>query len=117
MAISEAFTSSSSTIGTNEFDLPNANTTISVQTSDGIYQAFLDLNNLETGDEFRFRIYEKAVAPGTQRVVQEVVFSNAQNTEPVYVTPALTLLHGWTMTIKKNVGGDRIIPYSIRKVA
>jgi hypothetical protein len=116
MAISEAFNGSAS-IGTTEYDLPSASTTISAQTTDGIYQLFLDLNALASGDEYRLRIYEKVQSSSTQRVVQEVIFSGAQTTEPVYVTPAILFLHGWTFTLKKNFGTDRTINWSIRSVA
>lgn len=117
MAISEAFNGSAS-IGTTEYDLPSASTTISAQTTDGIYQLFLDLSALVSGDEFRLRIYEKVQSGSTQRVVQEVIFSNAQTTEPVYVTPAILFLHGWTFTVKQNFGAAaRTINWSIRSVA
>jgi len=117
MAISEAFNGSAS-IGTTEYDLPSASTTISAQTTDGIYQLFLDLNALASGDEYRLRIYEKVQSSSTQRVVQEVIFSGAQTTEPVYVTPAILFLHGWTFTVKQNFGAAaRTINWSIRSVA
>jgi len=117
MAISEAFNGSAS-IGTTEYDLPSASTTISAQTTDGIYQLFLDLNALTSTEEYRLRIYEKVQSSSTQRVVQEVIFSNAQTTEPVYVTPAILFLHGWTFTVKQNFGAAaRTINWSIRSVA
>lgn len=115
MAISEAFNGSAS-IGTTEYDLPSASTTVSAQTTDGIYQLFLDLNALTSTEEYRLRIYEKVQSSSTQRVVQEVIFSGAQY-EPVYVTPSLLFLHGWTFTLKKNFGTDRTINWSIRSVA
>jgi len=115
MAISEAFNGSAS-IGTTEYDLPSASTTVSAQTTDGIYQLFLDLNALTSTEEYRLRIYEKVQSSSTQRIVQEVIFSGAQ-AEPVYVTPALLFLHGWTFTVKKNFGTDRTINWSIRSVA
>lgn len=116
MAISEAF-AGNPTVGTTEYDLPSASTTLSAQTTDGIYQLFIDLNALTSTEEYRLRIYEKVQSSGTQRVVQEVIFSGAQTTEPVYVSASMLLLHGWTMTLKKNQGTDRAIPYSIRQVA
>lgn len=115
MAISEAFAGSAS-ISTTEYDLPSASTSLSAQTTDGIYQVLLDLNALTATEEYRLRIYEKVRSTSTQRVVQEVIISGAQ-TEPVYVTPALLLLHGWTVSLKKNQGTDRTIEWSIRSVA
>lgn len=115
MAISEAFAGSAS-ISTTEYDLPSASTTLSEQTTDGIYQVFIDLNALTSTEEYRLRIYEKTRSSSTQRVVEEVIISGVQN-EPNYVTPALLLLHGWTVTLKKNQGTDRTIEWSIRSVA
>lgn len=115
MAISEAFSGSAS-ISTTEYDLPSASTTLSAQTADGIYQVFLDLNALTATEEYRFRIYEKTRSTDTQRVVEEVIISGVQS-QPVYVTPALLLMHGWTYTLKKNQGTDRTINWSIRQVA
>jgi hypothetical protein len=115
MAISEAFNGSAS-ISTTEYDLPSASTTLSAQTTDGIYQVFIDLNALTATEEYRLRIYEKTRSSSTQRVVEEVIISGVQN-EPNYVTPALLLLHGWTVTLKKNQGTDRTIEWSIRSVA
>lgn len=115
MAISEAFNGSAS-ISTTEYDLPSASTTLSAQTTDGIYQVFIDLNALTSTEEYRLRIYEKTRSSSTQRVVEEVIISGVQN-EPNYVTPALLLLHGWTVTLKKNQGTDRTIEWSIRSVA
>lgn len=115
MAISEAFSGSAS-ISTTEYDLPSASTTLSAQTTDGIYQLFLDLNALTATEEYRFRIYEKTRSADTQRVVEEVIISGVQS-EPIYVTPALLLMHGWTYTLRKNQGTDRTINWSIRQVA
>lgn len=115
MAISEAF-SGSFAVSTTEYDLPSASTTLSSQTTDGVYQVFLDLNALTSTEEYRLRIYEKTRSSSTQRIVEEVIISGAQ-TQPVYVTPALLLLHGWTVTLKKNQGTDSTIEWSIRQVA
>lgn len=115
MAITEAF-SGSFAVSTTEYDLPSASTTLSSQTTDGVYQVFLDLNALTATEEYRLRIYEKTRSSSTQRIVEEVIISGAQ-TQPVYVTPALLLLHGWTVTLKKNQGTDRTIEWSIRQVA
>jgi len=116
MAISEAFNGSAS-IGTTEYDLPSASTTKSSQTTDGIYQLFLDLNALTSTDQYTLKIYEKVQSSSAQYVVQEVVFSGVQ-AEPVYVTPSLLFLHGWTFTVKQDFGSTaRTINWSIRSVA
>lgn len=115
MAISEAFAGSAS-ISTTEYDLPTASTVVTPQTSDGIFQLFLDLNALTAGDEYQLRVYEKTRSSSTQRLVDETLLVGIQP-EPVFVTPALLLLHGWTYTLKKLAGTDRTIEWSIRQVA
>lgn len=120
MAITEAF-SGSATIGTTQYDLPNNSTTVSAQTTDGIYQAFIDFSNLTATESYQLRIYEKVVASGspgsTQRVIDDTTISGAQTAEPIYVTAALLLMHGWTFTLTKLQGTDRAISWSIRQVA
>jgi hypothetical protein len=123
MAITESF-SGSATISTTPYDLPSASTTVSAQTADGIYQLFLDLSNLTATESYHLKIYEKVVASGspgsTQRVISGTTISGAQTAQPVYVTSALLLMHGWTYTLTRltTVGGsDKIISWSIRQVA
>jgi hypothetical protein len=116
MAITEAF-SGSATIGTTQYDLPSNSTTVSAQTADGIYQLFLDLNALTATESYQLKIYEKVQSGGTQRVIDHTTISGAQTAEPIYVTAALLLMHGWTFTLTKLQGTDRAISWSIRQVA
>lgn len=84
------------------------------KTDTGVVQGHFDVSTLAAGDEFRFRLYEKANSGGTQRVVYEAVLIGPQS-PPMFVTPALVLLHGWDMTWDKIAGTDRSIVGSIRK--
>lgn len=102
------------TIGTTEFSCPNNSTSLASITTDGIYQVWLDLNNLAAGDDFTLQIKEKILSSGTQRVVYDARFNGAQSS--VFVAPALELLHGWDVTLRKNAGTDRPIDWSIRAV-
>jgi hypothetical protein len=115
MAITEAF-AFSNTVSTTEFDLCNNSTTISSQTTDGIYQAFIDFSNLTATESYQLKIYEKVQSSGTQRLIDNMTISGVQ-TEPVYATAALLLMHGWTYTLTKLQGTDRAIAWSIRQVA
>jgi len=117
MAITEAFANTQS-ITTTEHSLP-ADATYDIgspQTSDGVFQVFIDLNALAAGDEFRIRLYEKVQSSDTQRLVWEKFFVGVQN-EPNWVSPSIILLHGWDITLLKIAGTDRTITWSIRKVA
>lgn len=115
MALSQPYVGSA-TIGTTEYSLPAGSTTLSNINVGGIYQLFLDLNALTATDSYKLKIKEAVQAAGTQRVIQDVTISGVQS-EPVYVSPSLLLLHGWDMTLTKLAGTDRAIEYSIRQVA
>lgn len=115
MAISEAYTGTE-TVSTTEWSLTTDTSGPDTQTTDGVYQCFLDLSALAKGDLYEFRVYEKVGSGSTQRVVYSVRFANAQ-TEPVWVSPSLILIHGWDMTLDKISGTDRAIDWSIRAVA
>lgn len=115
MAFTEAF-SGSETVSTTEHSLTTDTAGPDLETSDGMFQCFLDLNALVAGDTFEFNIYEKVLSGGTQRKVYSCRFSGIQGT-PVWVSPALILLHGWDMTLDKIAGTDRNIDWSIRKGA
>lgn len=117
MALTEAYTNSQTVTGT-EHSLPNDATysSSSPMTADGCYQVFLDLSAMAAGDEFELRVYEKVSASATQRVVYVKSFVGGCAL-PIQVTPALMLLHGWDVTLKKISGTDRSIEWSIRKVA
>lgn len=117
MAIAEIY-NNSATIGTTEYDLPtNSTSAVSSQSSQGIYQVFLDLNTLTATEEYRLRIYEKVRSSSTQRVIEEIIISGSQSPQPVLVTPALLLKNGWSYTLKLNQGTPRTIEWSIRQVA
>jgi hypothetical protein len=112
MAVAEAF-SGTETVGTTEWSMTTDTSGPDSDTTSGVYQAFIELNNLAIGDSFQFRVYEKVISGSTQRLVYEAVLTHAQ-AEPVYVTQPLILLHGWDMTLKKLTGTDRAINWSIR---
>lgn len=116
MAITQVF-SGSVNANASEFDLPSGSFTLSSQTADGIYQLFIDFSFITDSQSYRLRTYEKILSSSNQRVVHEVIISGVQ-TAPVYVTPALLLMNGWTYTIQQLTGASFPgIDYSIRQVA
>lgn len=115
MPISESH-SGTETVSTTEHSLTTDTSGPDADTTPGLYQAVLDLNNLASGDVYAFRIYEKVLSASTQRMVMEAIFTGGQST-PVWASPALVLLHGWDMTLLKVTGTDRSIDWSIRRVA
>lgn len=115
MAITETH-QNSATVTTTEHFLASNSTTKTDQTTDGIYQLVLELNNLANGDEYRVRVYERISSGGTTRIAEEWVIAHAQST-PIWYTPALTFMHGWEYSLTKLAGTDRAIAWSIRSVA
>lgn len=115
MALSETSTSSA-TITTTERYLASDSTTKTDQTTDGVYQLFLDLSALAAGDIYRVRIYERVTSAGTARVVMEENVAGPVGA-PHYVTPSMIFVHGWEFSLTKIAGTDRSITWSIRSVA
>ncbi|CAN1724426.1 conserved protein of unknown function [Hyphomicrobium sp. 1Nfss2.1] len=116
MALSEAYVNSGTSISTTEYSLTNDSTTVATQTDDGLYQAFIDFSNMASGDTYVIRIYEKCYGAATQRVCQSWTLTGAQS-DPIWVSPHLQLMHGWDITVQRTAGTDRSIAWSIRKVA
>ena len=119
MALSQPYASATLTVSTTELSLISGNSTLQSSTTAGIYQVFLDLSALAAQDAFRLRIKEVVVSGGTQRVILDETFApnGGAFATPNYASPALQLMNGWDVTVIKNDGTDRIIPYSIRQVA
>jgi hypothetical protein len=106
----------SATVSTTEYSLPrnaNYNSASPQSASPNFYQAFVDLANLVSGDQFRMRVYEAASTGVTQRMVYESYYSGVQGM-PLDATPGLILLWGWDVTMTRTAGSDRVITWSIR---
>jgi hypothetical protein len=114
-----AFSGAASTISTAEHSMTqNSSTGVGSSTSAGIFQPFLDLNALTSGDDFIFRAYETvSTSGGTQREMYNAHFANAQ-ASPVWAGPSLILGVGWDMTLTKATTGavNRVIPFRIASV-
>lgn len=100
-------------VTTDEWSLTSDTTTIQTQTSDNVVQAWIDLSAMARGDSFRIRGYEKVQSAGTQRAVFSHVVQNQQS-DPLYVSPAMMVMHGWDFTLEKLAGTDRTITWSVK---
>lgn len=114
MAITEAYWGSA-TITLSEVSMVSGTTSLQTNTTDGIYQMFVDFSNMTAADVYEFAVKEKTISTSSQRTVYEATVAGAQPT--VFVTPSLILLHGWDATLKLNTGTSRSIAWSIRQVA
>ena len=108
--------SGTATVGTTELDLPTNTTTLTPVTDDGIYQLFIDFATLTANESYKIRIYEQVLAGSPMRLIDEVVIHGIQS-EPVYVSPSLLLMHGWSFSLQKLLGTDRSISWSIRRIS
>lgn len=114
MAITEAY-SGSATIGTTLYSLPNASTTLTPITVDGVYQVFVDFSAMTFTEQYEVTVLEKALSSSTQLTVFTATITGTA--APLWVTPSLILLHGWDVQVRKLGGTDRTIGWSIRQVA
>lgn len=114
MAISEAFAGSEA-VGTTEHSCTTDTSGPDTETSDGVFQVFLDVSDMIAGDQLQIRVYEKVQSAGTQRICYEAILTGAQS-QPIWVSPSLILLHGWDVTLDA-LAGTITVEWSIRKVA
>jgi len=112
MAISEAYSGSQTATISTEHVL---NTT-TPETTDGIYQVWVDTANMVAGDIVELHIKEKVISSGTIREALIATLSGAQS-DAAWVSPSMILMHGWDVTLKQTAGTGRVFPWSIRKVA
>lgn len=110
------YASGTETVTTTEWSLTTDTAGPDTQTDDGEYQFMIDVSALAKADVYTFKVYEKVVSGGTQRAVYTATLANAQS-DPVWVSPKLILLHGWDATIVKTAGTDRSITFSVRRIS
>lgn len=114
MAIAELY-SGTEAVSTTEHSLTTDTAGPDVDTTDGIFQIFLDVNDMVLGDQLQIRVYEKVLSSSTQRLVEEWILTGPQN-KPVWVSPSLILLHGWDVTLDA-LAGTITVDWSIRQVS
>lgn len=118
MAITISAFTGSETVTTTEHSMTTDTAGPDADTTDGAYQAILDLSALANGDKFEFRAYEKVLAAGTQRCFFYQAFNDAQGADSAnWMSPTFMLGNGWDFTLKKLAGSDRNIDWSINKAA
>jgi hypothetical protein len=114
MAITE-YKTGTATISTAEYSLVTPGTTLAADTTDGVYQVFLDCSAMGNGDEYAVAMYEKCISSSSKGQIYGSRMEGAQS--GVWVSPSIVLMHGWDITVKKIAGTDRSFSWSIRQVA
>ena len=79
-------------------------------------QFVADLHELVAGDTVEFRLLEAARSGGTARVAWQASFTGVP-AEPLFVSPTLLLLYGWSLEARQTAGTVRDFDWSIRAVA
>lgn len=114
MAIAELY-SGTEAVGTTEWSLTTDTAGPDADTTDGVFQCFLDLSDMIAGDQLQIRVYEKCRSGDTQRIVYEAILTGAQS-QPIWASPSLILMHGWDITCDALAGTITVL-WSIRQVA
>lgn len=114
--MAQAFTGTA-TISTAEYSLTGASGAAATQTTSGIVQLVLGLQNMVAGDSYRLKIKEKVIsAAGTQRDLHTQVFTGVQGT-PHAIVAAVYLCNGWDFTLTQLTGAAaRSIDWSVRQM-
>jgi len=112
MAITEAF-SGSEAVSTTEWSLTTDTSGPDSETSDGVYQLWLDLDDMVNTDILQIRGYE--TIDGGQEIFFEEIIRDAQAMK-IWVSPSFCLTNGWDFTLDA-LAGTITVNWSIRKVA
>lgn len=105
----------SASISTTEYSLPNASTTLTLKTDQGMMQGWVDFVNLAAGDSYRLRFKRKIrSASSAASTIVDVTIAGPQAAP--YVLPSFIVRHGWDVTLLKVTGTDRTIEWSIEVV-
>ena len=114
MALSELY-SGTHAVDTTEWSLTtDLAFAATANATDGIYQLFLDVNDMVAGDILQIRLYEKCRAADTQRLVNEWILTGVQSS-PSWVSDAFQLMHGWDFTCDALAGTITVL-WSVRRV-
>lgn len=114
MSITELY-SGTEAVGATEHSITTDTAGPDADTTDGVFQVFLDVSDMVAGDELQIRIYEKVRSGDTQRVCWQATLAGVQ-AQPIFVTPCLILMHGWDCTLDA-IAGTITVNWSVRQVA
>lgn len=90
-------------------------TTLQTITDKGFFSLVLRSTAVTKGDEFKWRIYEKASTGATKVLLDDGVFSDAIPSQ--LMTPQLPLGIGWDITLQRTGGSNRAFYWSIRRAS
>lgn len=112
MAITEAFNGSEA-VSTTEWSLTTDTAGPDSDTTDGVYQLWLDVSDMVHGDILQIRGYE--TIDGAQELFFEEHLRDIQAL-PIWVSPSFCLTNGWDFTLDA-LAGTITVNWSIRRIA
>jgi hypothetical protein len=104
--------STTPTVGTTESSL-------STQTTAGVYQLWIDCNAMTDGatpDLLEIRVYSKARNADTERLADTHQLIGAQTGAPLFVSKPYVALYSFRVAIVQLQGTARAFPWSLRIV-
>lgn len=87
-------------------------TTLTTETTAGVYQAVLDMNNLAANDLLIVRSKIKVVSGGTSRVLEEYTLAGV-TAQKIMMTEPIPIAWEVIYELEQVAGTGRSIPYSI----
>lgn len=90
-------------------------TTLQTLTNKGLYWLVLKSTAMAKGDQFTWRVYEKASTGAGKSVLIDGILADAQSEQ--FMIPAVPLGIGWDMTLQRTAGSNRAFYWSIRQVS
>lgn len=114
MAITELYAGSEA-VSTTEHSITTDTAGPDADTTDGVFQVWLDVSDMVAGDELQIRLYEKVQSSGTQRIAAQWTLTGAQ-AAGAWVMPSMILMHGWDVTLDA-ISGTITVEWSVRQVA
>jgi hypothetical protein len=109
------FTDVTETVTTTEWSFVTDSAGPDASTDEGMVQALFDVSAIASGDQYVFRVYEKAQSGGTQREITPAIVLTGPQVSSLFI-PAFIMKYGWDFTVTKLAGTDRSISGSIRRV-
>lgn len=115
MAIAEAFSGTQAVDNATEWSMTTDTAGPDVETDDGVYQIFLDVSDMVTGDQLLICVYEDVANSSAQQIVYRSVLYGVQPT-PIWVSPTFVLTTGWDATLLMLSATTCTVEWSIRAV-
>jgi len=86
------------------------------EATDGAFQFVVDVSGMVRGDLVEIRVYEAALSTDTASQQVHVWPLRHAQTDKLFMSPVLLLLHRWRFSIKQPGGVANTFKWSIRKV-